>query len=416
MIKNKILYNSFTDWKLNIVKSKGDYIWDDNGNKYIDFTSAWNVTNLGHNHPEITEAIIKQAKISCYVAGWNADPIQNKYADLLTQALPKELNVCVRATGGTEANEEAIKTARAFTGRQKIIGFKNTYHGQSYATISLGKSPESEVGKAIGPLLDKFVLIDFPSVKASETINQSSILKNFKKKLEIVLKNNDVAAIVCEVGIITGWGSTLIAPEGFLTLVRNLTKKYQTLLILDEVGTGFSRCGKLFGMELEKIVPDIVTFAKGISNGAAAIGAMVTTEEIGEKTYATSNIYSTFGWNPVACAASIKTLEIHKRNRVWEKAKKDGEYILSALKKDLKNNPIIDDINGIGMEIGVRLKNDAKLKMNELIEKARRKGLHLCYADNFNFQLMPSLTIKRDILNKGLEIFIEIVNSIAKKI
>ena len=411
MIKDKIFYNSFTEYQFNVSKAKGDYIWDDKGNKLIDFTCAWNVTNLGHNHPEINEAMVKQIKKGTYVAGWTADEIQVRYAEYFTKQLPKQFNVCVKATGGTEANEEAIKIARAFSGRKKIIGFKNTYHGHSYATISLGKLPESANGKAIGPLLDKFTLIDFPVVKTSELSKENEILTNFSKKLELILKNKDVAAIVCEAGIITGWGSTLMAPKGFVKKVRELTKKYGTLLILDEVGTGFSRCGKLFGMEIEKVVPDIITFAKGISNGAAAIGTAVTTKEIAEPTCGNSNIYSTFGWNSVACEASLKTLEIHLRDKVWKKAEKDGKYIRSILKSELKKNSKVEYINGLGMEIGVHMnKDDKNFNMMKIVDRAKLKGLNICYADDFNFQLMPALTIEKKTLDQGLEIFVNLVN------
>ena len=412
MIKNHIIYNNFSDYQFGISKAEGSYIWDDNNRKIIDFTSGWNVTNLGWNHPEITNAIIKQAKKNTYAPMWTADPIQEEYALALCSALPKGLNSIGRATGGTEANEEAIKTARAYTGRNKIIGFKDTYHGQSFATFALGYLPAYTVSKAIGPLLSGFIQIDFPKTKYDTKKDQEILLK-FSKELEAILEKKDIAAIVCEAGIITGWGSTYVAPCGFLSLIRSLTKKYGTLLIVDEVGTGFSRVGKLFGIELENVTPDIVTFAKGVVNGALAIGVMVTKEEIAEKIISKANLVSTFGWTPVACAAALKTLEIHQKEKIWEKAKKDGEYILSNFKKELNHNSNIEEINGIGMEIGVKLlkKENEKSRMRILIALARKKGLHLAFADDYNFQIMPPLTIEKDTLDKGIEIFLDIINS-----
>lgn len=406
MIKNHIIYNNFSDYQFRVTKTKGSFIWDDNNKKLIDFTSGWNVTNLGWNHPEITEAIIKQAKKNTYAPMWTADPIQEEYAYALCSALPKDLNTIGRVTGGTEANEEAIKTARAYTGRNKMIGFKDTYHGQSFATLAIGYLPTYAVSKAIGPLLSGFIQIDFPKTNYNLKKDEE-ILRKFSQELTTILEKKDVAAIICEAGIITGWGSTYVAPSSFLKLIRSLTKKYGTLLIVDEVGTGFSRCGKLFGIEIEKITPDIVTFAKGVVNGALAIGVMVTTQEIAEKTVAKSNLVSTFGWTPIACAAALKTLEIHKRDKIWEKAKKDGDYLLKTLQSQLNNNPLIEDINGIGMEIGIHLKKNEKISMKEMINKARQFGLHLAYADENNFQIMPPLTIERDVLNKGIEIFIK---------
>lgn len=415
MIKNKILFSKFSSWKFNVSKAKGSYIWDHKGKKLLDFTSAWNVTNLGWNHPEITQAIIKQAKKNTYAPGWTTDPIQIKYADLLTNSLAKELNVCVRATGGTEANEEALKTARAYTGREKIIGFKNTYHGQSFGTMAICFSPASV--KHISPLVVGFSQLDFPEYSVDKKKSQNN-LGVFLNKLENVLKKKDVAAIVTEAGIVTGSGSTQVAPKGYLKAVKKITEKYKTLLILDEVGTGFSRCGKLFGLEIESVVPDIVTFAKGMSNGAAAIGAMVTTKKIADETYDKTNIYSTFGWMPIACAAAIKTLEIHKRDKVWKKAKKDGNYLLKTLKKRLGNNHVVKAIKGIGMEIGVELDKNLKVKkvqpVDKVVELAREKGLNLVCDHESNIQLMPPLTIPRKDLDKGIDILIDVIKSLSK--
>lgn len=417
MIKSRLLYNGFSDWRFNVKKAKGSFLWDGNGKKLIDFTSGWNVTNLGWNHPEITDAIIKQSKINTYVPGWTADPIQNELAKQLTNSLPKSLNVAVRATGGTEANEEAIKTARAFTGRKKILGFRDTYHGHSIAVTAIGYPPEYNTWKAFGPIPGEIIHIEYPDVYRTDK-HPEKLLADFSEKLEKLLKKRDIAAIVTEAGIITGWGSTYVAPKGFLKTIRKLTNKYGTLIILDEVGTGFSRCGKLFGMELEGVTPDIATFAKGLSNGASAIGAMVTSTEIGQKTFKSSQIYSTFGWTPIACAAVLKTLEIHKRDKVWKKAEQDGIYITNILRKELKNNPNVGDIRGLGLEIGLDfVKNKkGKVKNTELlikvVNKAIKKGLHLVTDNESVIQIMPPLTIERKVLDAGLEILINTVNSV----
>src|SRR3989344_1972702 len=164
MLKNKIIYNPSSEWRLNLIKAKGSFLWDDKGNRFIDFTSGWNVTNLGWNNSEIKQAIINQARKNTYTPMETTDSIQKELAENLTNSLPKELDVVARATGGTEANEEAIKTARAFTGRKKIIGFKDTYHGQSYATMSLGYLPEYIENMGIGPMVPEFIQLDFPNI------------------------------------------------------------------------------------------------------------------------------------------------------------------------------------------------------------------------------------------------------------
>jgi len=410
MIKNKIIFNNeATDWMFDLEKAEGCFIWTKDGKKLIDFTSAWNVTNLGWNNPEIREAIITQAGKNVHNILWSSDEIQIKYSKELTDVLPSALWVVARATGGTEANEEALKTARAYTKRKKIIGFKDTYHGQSFGTMAIGYRPEYVAD--ISPLVPDFVQIDFPP--ASATIKKpEELLEEFFLGFEKILKNEDVATIVAEAGIITGWGSTYVAPKGFLKGIRRLTEKYGTLLILDEVGTGFSRLGKLFGMEIEEVVPDIVTFAKGLSNGAGAIGAMVTKEEIAESTIGQTNLTSTFGWNSVAVAAASKTLEIHLRDEVWKKANSDGTFLMSSLKRELLQHPKVGDVRGMGMEIGIDFVKDKISKTPDpdfahlIVEKAFKNGLHLVVGDGGNIQLMPPLVIDRKLLNKGIEILI----------
>lgn len=407
MIKNHIIYNEYSDWTYDIKKAEDAYIWTKDGEKLIDFTSGWNVTNLGWNNQEITKVVISQLKKNSYAPMWTADPIQNVYAKLLTDSLPKTLNSIARATGGTEANEEAIKTARAYTGRKKILGFKNTYHGQSFGTMAIGYLPEYV--EAISPLVGEFIQMDFPKIFGSNK-SEEEILSDFEKQIVEILSTKHIAAIVCEAGIITGWGSTYIAPKGFLTVVRELTRKYGTLLVLDEIGTGFSRCGKLFGMEIEGVVPDIATFAKGLSNGVAAIGAMVTTTEIAENSLKKSNLTSTFGWTPIACAAALKTLQLHLRDRIWLKAQRDGEYLLNSLKKELKNNSKIADIRGIGMEVGLTF--SVPDLMPKAVMLARSKGLHLINCDDNNIQIMPPLTIDKTVLQRGIEILVGVVNKL----
>lgn len=411
MIKNKITYNSFSDYQFKVTKAEGSFIWDDKGNKLIDFTSGWNVTNLGWNNEEIKKAIIVQAKKNIYSSMWLADPIQEEYANKLTGSLPKPLSTITREVSGVTANIMAIKTARAYTGKRKILSFRDTFHGSLYQTLQLGYAPEYPISKAIFLDFKDHIHLQYPRVNFADK-DQQVTLDNFLSKLEDLLKKaNDIAAFITESGVITGWGSTFIAPRGFLSAIRKLTKKYGILLILDEVGTGFSRTGKLYGMNHGNVVPDIVTFAKGIANGAA-IAATVTTKEIAEKTFSRSNPQSTFGWSPLNVAAALKTLDIHQRDKVWEKSETDGNYAMNVIRKELDKTPFVEDVNGLGMEIGIRLTNKLKnFNMVKFIETVRNKGLHLANADSFSFQIMPPLTIERNVLDMGLEILTDSIKS-----
>ncbi|MFA6194788.1 MAG: aspartate aminotransferase family protein [Patescibacteria group bacterium] len=397
MIENSIVYRDFKgkyDY-LPLSKAEGSLIWDRDGKKYIDFSSAWNVTNLGWNHPEVNEAIIEQVKKNVQGLLWGSDPIQEEYAKALTGVLPKELDACIKETSGTESVEAAIKVARVYTGRSKIIGFNSQYHGQLFATLAIGY-PKGSHSK-LEPLVPEIAPIVFPHNKISEVDWQKFLLD-----FEEILTKKDVAAVVTEPGIITGWGSTLIAYPGFLTKLRELTLKYGTLLIVDEVGTGLSRTGKLFGIQHENVVPDMIALAKGISNGASAIGAVVGKSKIFEKSFSESILVSTFGWAPIACAASLKVLQIHLRDKTWEMAEKKGSHIKEKLRAHI--GEILVDVRGMGSEIGAQFK-DAET-CSKIQKACFADGLHVVVGSGNNMQIMPPLNIPQELLDEGLDILI----------
>lgn len=395
MIENSIVYRDFKGKYeyLPLSRAEGSLIWDKDGKRYIDFTSAWNVTNLGWNHPEITDALIAQAKKNVQGLLWGSDPIQEEYAAALTAALPAGLDACLKETSGTEAVEVSIKIARAYTGRKKIIGFNGLYHGQLFASLALGAPGESR--QKLAPLVPEIMPIEFPHAG----IGQEGFDK-FLTVFDALLSKRDIAAVVTEPGIITGWGSTLIAFPGFLTRVRELTKKYDTLLIVDEVGTGFSRTGKLFGIEHENVIPDIIVLAKGISNGAAAIGTAVGRSEIFEPAFADAVLISTFGWTPIACAAALKTLQIHLRDKTWEMAEQKGDYIMKKLNKLIGGT--VTGVRGQGMEIGLQFKDAATC--SRVQKDCFSAGLHVIVGSQNNMQIMPPLTIAQELLDEGLDI------------
>ena len=275
-----------------------------------------------------------------------------------------------------------------------MIGFGGSYHGQLFASLALAYSPE-ELEK-LAPLVSEITpSIPFPHEKIGK-----EDFEKFLAGFENLLSQEDVAAVVTEPGIITGGGSTLIAYPGFLTKIRYLTKKYGTLLIVDEVGSGFSRTGKLFGIEHENVAPDMIVFAKGISNGAAAIGTVVSRSEIFEPAFTDAVLISTFGWTPVACAAALKTLQIHQRDETWKMAEQKGAYIMEKLRAHIGG--MVIDVRGMGMEIGVRFK-DAET-CGKVQKAAFADGLHVIVGSRNNMQIMPPLTISQELLDEGLEI------------
>lgn len=414
MIKHNIVYNPVVDWRFDLEKAEGSFLWDKQGKKYIDFSSGWNTTNLGWNNPEINKAVAEQANKNVYAPMWAADDVQIEYAKKLTDAFPEKLDAVCRATGGTEANEMALKIARAVTGRSQIISFAHTYHGQSFGTLALGFIPAYV--KRLAPLVPEFIQLEYPNA-FDKTKGEEEVLSNFLVTLENHLKTEKVSAVFTEAGMITGWGSMLVAPKGYLTAVRKLTEKYGTLLVVDEVGSGFSRTGKLFAIEHEQVTPDIVTLAKGISNGAGALGAVVTNGKLVDEFAGAFKPTSTFGWNPLACAAGLKTLEIHQRDKVWEEAERKGQLVKDILNKELKDSRNMKSLRGMGLEIAFDIdtensENEGNSDLStQIVEKCFEGGLHLADAGDC-IQLMPPLTTPDDVLKEGLEILIGVIKEL----
>lgn len=396
MIENSIVYRNFKGKYpyFPMGKAEGGKIWDREGNEYIDFSSGWNVTNLGWNHPEVNQALIDQANKNVQGLLWGSDPTQEEYAKALTEALPEGLNACVKETSGTESIEVAIKIARSYTKRKKIIGFHFAYHGQLFASLAVG-APESD-REALAPLVPEISPIPFPHKDITEEEFQA-----FCDALEKILAKGDVAGVLTEPCMITGWGSTLVAYPGFLTKVRELTEKYGTLLIADEVGTGFSRTGKLFGIEHEGVTPDMIVLAKGISNGAAAIGTVVGKAEMFDSAFDDAVLISTFGWTPIACAAALKTLQVHQRDKTWKMAEQKGKYIMDRLEK-LAGQYNVESVSGMGMEIGLQFKDADTCKAVQ--QKAFASGLHVVVGGGNNMQIMPPLTLDQELLESGMDI------------
>jgi len=392
MIHKNILYNNFAGHKLEISKALGALVYDVDGKEYIDFTSGWNVSNLGWNHPEINKAIEEQVQKGTGIAFWNSLDIQNEYAHELTKSLPKELNTCIRATSGTEAVEVAIKVARSYTGRKTIIGFKEAYHGQLFASMALG-TPESQL-TSIDPMVPYIEQLSYPTSEKE--------LSSFLQMLETRIARGDVAALVSEPGIVTGWGTVLVTAPNYLKRTQEFLQKYNVLLILDEVGSGFSRTGTLFGIEQEDVTPDMIRLGKAIANGSGTIAATVIKEHLAEPAATTANLTSTFSWNPVATAAALKTLQIHKRDKVWVEATIKGKTLISKLEELQKNGDAIVAIRGRGLEIGVQITDNATCE--SVIKRAQDKGLLLIGDGENTLQLMPPLTITNDQFERALNI------------
>lgn len=327
---------SLLDFDKAFVKAQGQYVWDDEGNRYIDFLGGYGALNLGHNHPEVIKAIdaikdkpsILQASLNRLAAG---------LAHNLAQISPKGLKHVFFSNSGAEAVEAALKLARISTGRRFFVYCSNSFHGKTFGALSV--TGREKYRKPFEPLLQDVREIPYGDVSA----------------LEVALKQRDVAGFIVEP--IQGEGGIIVPPDGYLKSVRELCSKYGTLFIVDEIQTGFGRTGTMFACQREGVIPDIMCLAKSLGGGIMPIGATIATEDVWEKGYGGMEKCllhtSTFGGNSWAMAAGIAAIDVIVRDNLPEEAKRKGEYLLDRLNALKEKHKLIKDVRGRGLMVGV---------------------------------------------------------------
>ncbi|MDD2555694.1 MAG: aspartate aminotransferase family protein [Syntrophaceticus sp.] len=319
------------------VKARGVNVWDDEGNEYLDFLGGYGALNFGHNHPQITDAVQKAAELPNLLQA----SLGTLYAALaynLAQITPGELCRTFFGNSGAEAVEGALKLARGATGKTRFIHCEGSFHGKTFGALSVtGKSKYQDPFK---PLLPGCEAVPFGDLNA----------------LEEKLKNKDVAAFIIEP--IQGEGGVHLPEQGYLKGVRELCDRYDTLLIFDEIQTGFARTGTNFACQWETVVPDIMCLGKSLGGGVMPISAFITTEGIWDSAYGgmekCSLHTSTFGGNARACAAGIASIEVMINEDLAEQARGKGAYLLQGLRDLQEKYPaMIKEVRGRGLLIGV---------------------------------------------------------------
>lgn len=318
------------------VKGEGLYVWDADGNKYLDLVGGFGSLNLGHNHPKILEAINTTSHLPNFLQ-CSLRIMPGVLAENLAKITPGDLQTSFFCNSGAEAVEGALKLARAASGRTKIVSTMNSFHGKSMGALSA--TGKVKYQKMFYPLIPGFEYVPFDDLTA----------------LESALQHNDVAAFIIEP--IQGEAGVVVPSPGYLRGVRDLCNKYNTLMIADEIQTGFGRTGKMFACEHEQIAPDIMTLAKGLSGGIFPIGAFITADEIWQKAYGTiekATIHSsTFGGGNLACAAGIQTINTLYEENLLENAAEVGDYFLCRLLDLQQKFPLIKAVRGSGLLIGL---------------------------------------------------------------
>ncbi len=360
---------------------KGCYVFDNAGKKYIDLVGGLATCTLGHGNKEFAKAVKGQIeKITNPTNLYYSEPqavLAEKLANL------SGLDKCFFSNSGAESAEAAIKLTRKHTKKIGIISTKHGFHGRTMGSLSA--TWKEKIRAPFKPLLESFIHVEYGDANAVENV--------ITEKTGAVI----VEPIQGEAGII-------VPQQGYLKHLRGICDKHNILLIIDEVQTGCGRTGKFFAYEHEKINPDIVMLAKGLANGIP-IGVTIAKEEIASS-FEKGDHGSTFGGNPVACAAANFTVDYIIKNNLIENAAKQGNYIVEKI-KSLKNGKI-KEIRGKGLMIGVQIDGNAK----EVVAKCNEKGLLLNAPDENVLRLLPPLTIDSKTINKAIGIIDSVIKGL----
>lgn len=371
------LFQNYKRAAVEFVKAEGNYLFDQDGKKYLDFSTGIGVTNLGF-HPEVKAALQKQAEEIWHTPNLYLNSLQEEVADKL---IGNKDYLAFFANSGAEANEAAIKIARKATGKQEIIAFVNSFHGRTFGSMSATGQDKIKTGFGDGvPHFSYAIYNDLDSVKS--------------------LVTDDTAAIMLE--LVQGESGVRPADKDFVTALSVFCQETGILLIVDEVQTGMGRTGKLFSFEHYGIEPDIFTLAKGLGNGVP-VGAMLAKEKLGFA-FSYGSHGSTFGGNKLVMSVASSVLDIMLADGFLPQAFDNGNYLQAELKKVLAGNAKVTDVRGLGYMIGIETTEN----LAELVEKARDKGSIVLTAGTNVIRLLPPLTLTKEEIDQGVAILAEV--------
>lgn len=370
------LFDVYPLFDITPVKGEGCYVWDSDGKKYLDLYGGHAVISIGHSHPHYVELISNQLSKIGFYSNSVQNPLQRELAEKLGRISGYEDYQLFLCNSGAEANENAIKLASFKTGRRKFISFSKGFHGRTSAAVAL-----TDNKNIVAPVneTDNAVILPFNDISAVE------------KELE----NEDVAAVIVE-GI-QGIGGINIPQENFIAELENLTKKYGSLLILDEIQSGYGRSGKFFAHQHFNVRPDVITVAKGMGNGFP-IGGVLIQPEIKPRA---GMLGTTFGGNHLACTAGIAVLDVMQEENLIQNAESTGNYLLKNLTE------ISSDIStrGKGLMIGIELSFPVKELRQKLLNEY---GIFTGVSGQNIIRLLPPLNLKIAEADIFLKAFIKV--------
>ncbi len=381
-----------------------------NGQAYLDFTSGIAVNNVGHCHPKVVSAIQKQSAelMHTSVAAFHKPYIE--LAQKLAEISPGKLDSVFLANSGAEAVEGAIKLSRYITKRPAIVNFQGSFHGRTLLATALTTSKliyrenyepfPSSIYTIPYPYAYRSIYRDRPDMLVEESLSHIETL------FHQFVHPEQVAALIVEP--VQGEGGYVVPPQSFLQQLRKITKEHGIMLVMDEVQTGFGRTGAMFACQHWQVEPDIMVMAKGIAGGMP-LSAFISRHELTSR-WPSGRHGSTFGGNPVCCAAALATIEVIEEEKLVERSAKLGRSILERLKNFAKGNKHIGEVRGLGLMIGIEF-NDASGKPSKEIAD---KSVQRCFDNNLLvitcgnhgqvIRLIPSLNISDADAEKGLSI------------
>lgn len=425
------LKHNFWSWsaqsKVNpipVKNSKGVYFWDIHGKRYLDFNSMVMCVNIGHGDERVIEAMVNQARELPFAGPGMATKPRALLGRELESIVPKGLTKYFYTLGGADANENAIKLARAYSGKFKILARYRSYHGATYGAIAATGDPrrlawEPEVMPGVVHFLDPY---KYRSTfhRTNPDISENEFCTDYLNHLDEIIQfegPETIAGILIE--SVTGTNGILIPPEGYMQGVRALCDKYKIVMICDEVMSGFGRTGKWFAVNHWNVIPDIMTMAKGLTSGYAPLGAVAMKPEIAEafseKEYEGG---LTYNGHPISLAAAIATINVIKQDKLVERSFETGKVLADMLSEISGRHPSVGETRSIGLFGVMELVKDRNTRepmapyrgsspeMNALKKYCLDKGLFL-YTHWHTVLIIPPLIITPEQLNEGFSILDE---------
>ncbi len=379
-LEKEYYMQTFERVPLTIVRGQGARVWDDKGREYLDFVAGWAVNSLGHCHPVVTKALTEQAKMLIQTSNQFYTVPQLRFAQLLVE------NSCLDkvffANSGAEANEGAIKLARRYgqlklEGAYEVITASGSFHGRTLAMVAATGQPKFQ--EPYPPLPTGFINVEYNSIKAIKSATTER-----------------VCAVMVEP--IQGEGGVNLPDDGYLPALRKWCDQKGILLILDEIQTGIGRTGTLFAYEQYGLEPDIMTLAKGLASGVP-IGAVLAKDRAA--VFAAGEHGSTFGGNPLACAAGYAVVKFVIDNDIAGRAKEVGQYLIKGLEGMKKKFPFITDVRGRGLLVAIEFDSDIA---QPLVMACLERGLLVNKLKPNALRFMPPLIIGKSEVDEALGI------------